>query len=120
MRTRATGAGTGGHVIQLPLARVKLIIKTDPDTTLASQEAVLLVAKVTKTTYDALMYRNLGYLTWSMHHFSQATELFISHLAQQAHQFTVQGKRKTLQRRDIDACLPLHDELAFLEGALDT
>lgn len=53
MRTRATGAGTGGHVIQLPLARVKLIIKTDPDTTLASQEAVLLVAKVTKTTYDA-------------------------------------------------------------------
>lgn len=51
---------------------------------------------------------------------TQATELFISHLAQRAHHFTVQGKRKTLQRRDIDACLPLHDELAFLEGALDT
>lgn len=49
-------------MIQLPLSRVKLIIKTDPDTTLASQEAVLLVAKVTKTTYDASMYRNFGYL----------------------------------------------------------
>ena len=97
VRPRAAAAavgGAGGHTTQLPLARVKLIIKTDPDTTLASQEAVLLVTK--------------------------ATELFISHLARQAHQFTLQGKRKTLQRRDIDACLPLRDELFFLEGALDT
>ena len=39
-------AGVGGGT-QLPLARVKLIIKTDPDTSLASQEAVLLVTKVT-------------------------------------------------------------------------
>ncbi|CAI8025444.1 DNA polymerase epsilon subunit 4 [Geodia barretti] len=49
----------------------------------------------------------------------QATELFISHLARQAYEYTVQGKRKTLQRRDIDACLSSHDELTFLEGALD-
>ena len=39
------GAATGGGT-QLPLARVKLIIKTDPDTSLASHEAVLLVSKV--------------------------------------------------------------------------
>ena len=31
---------------QLPLSRVKNIIKSDPDTTLASQEAVLIIAKV--------------------------------------------------------------------------
>ena len=42
----AAVGGAGGHMTQLPLARVKLIIKTDPDTTLASQEAVLLVTKV--------------------------------------------------------------------------
>ena len=49
LRTRvAGGAGSAaGHVTQLPIARVKLIIKTDPDTSLASQEAVLLVTKVT-------------------------------------------------------------------------
>ena len=31
---------------QLPLTRVKNIIKSDPDITLAGQEAVLLIAKV--------------------------------------------------------------------------
>ena len=49
----ATGVAAGGVSAaggtQLPLARVKLIIKTDPDTSLASQEAVLLVTKVTTT-----------------------------------------------------------------------
>lgn len=34
------------HVIQLPLTRVKNIIKSDPDMGLAGQEAVLLIAKV--------------------------------------------------------------------------
>lgn len=39
----------GGRVAaltQLPLTRVKNIIKSDPDITLAGQEAVLLIAKV--------------------------------------------------------------------------
>ena len=41
------GPGTAsGHVTQLPLTRVKLIIKTDPDIALASQEAVLMITKV--------------------------------------------------------------------------
>ena len=34
------------HVTQLPLTRVKNVIKSDPDITLASQEAVILIAKV--------------------------------------------------------------------------
>ena len=50
-KSSAAGVGVGGAAVaggtQLPLARVKLIIKTDPDTSLASQEAVLLVTKVT-------------------------------------------------------------------------
>ena len=50
----------------------------------------------------------------------QATELFIGYLARKSHVFTVQGKRKTVQRRDIDACIPVHDELSFLEGTLDS
>ena len=50
----------------------------------------------------------------------QATELFIGYLARKSHVFTVQGKRKTIQRRDIDACIPVHDELNFLEGTLDS
>ena len=36
---------TGG--LQLPLARVRSIMKSDPDITLASQDAVFVIAKVT-------------------------------------------------------------------------
>ncbi len=49
----------------------------------------------------------------------QATELFIVHLAKQSYGHTVKGKRKTIQRRDLDACIPQEDSLAFLEGAVD-
>lgn len=49
----------------------------------------------------------------------QATELFVRHLSRQAHVFTVRGKRKTIQRRDVTACLPEKDEFAFLEGTID-
>jgi histone H3/H4 len=52
-------------------------------------------------------------------HLLQATELFIGHLARQGHIYTVKGKRKTIQKRDIDACIPSRDELAFLEGTLE-
>lgn len=49
----------------------------------------------------------------------QATELFVKYLSRQAHVYTVRGKRKTIQRRDVTACLPQRDEFAFLEGAID-
>lgn len=45
--------------------------------------------------------------------------MFVRHLARQSHIFTVRGKRKTIQRRDVIACLPQRDEFAFLEGAID-
>lgn len=39
------------HVTQLPLTRVKNVIKSDPDITLASQEAVILIAKVIRVAH---------------------------------------------------------------------
>ena len=102
------------YTVQLPLTRVRNIIKSDPDTTLAGQEAVLLIAKA--RPHRQLAHTHTLFIT---HAHMQATELFIAHLAQKAHAHTLQGKRKTVQRRDIDACVPLHDELVFLERALD-
>ncbi len=49
----------------------------------------------------------------------QVTELFIVHLAKQSYTHTVKGKRKTVQRRDLDAAIPQEGALAFLEGAID-
>ncbi|XP_077187684.1 DNA polymerase epsilon subunit 4 isoform X2 [Paroedura picta] len=60
---------------RLPLARVKALIKADPDVTLASQEAVFILAR--------------------------AAELFVETIAKDAYIYAQQGKRKTLQRKDL-------------------
>ncbi|XP_075469154.1 DNA polymerase epsilon subunit 4 [Ascaphus truei] len=78
---------------KLPLARVKALMKADPDVSLASQESVFIIAK--------------------------ATELFIETIAKDAYIYSQQGKRKTLQRKDLDNAIDAIDEFAFLEGALD-
>ena len=62
-------------------------------------------------------FRGILHVRFSPH--MQATELFIVHLAKQSYGHTVKGKRKTIQRRDLDACIPQEDSLAFLEGAVD-
>ncbi|XP_069703283.1 DNA polymerase epsilon subunit 4-like [Periplaneta americana] len=81
-------------LLRLPLSRVKHIMKMDPDVHLASQEAVFLIAK--------------------------STELFIESLAKEAYMHTSQGKRRTLQKKDIDSAIESADCLAFLEGVLDS
>ncbi|CAN9500446.1 unnamed protein product [Ophioblennius macclurei] len=78
---------------KLPLARIKALMKTDPDVSLASQESVFIIAK--------------------------ATELFVEMIAKDALVYAQQGKRKTLQRRDLDNAIEAIDEFAFLEGTLD-
>ncbi|XP_078574621.1 DNA polymerase epsilon subunit 4-like [Branchiostoma floridae x Branchiostoma japonicum] len=78
---------------KLPLTRIKAMMKMDPDVTLASQESVLLISK--------------------------ATELFIESLAKEAYVHARQGKRKTLQKKDIDNSIEELDSFAFLEGTLD-
>ncbi|XP_064626023.1 DNA polymerase epsilon subunit 4-like [Lineus longissimus] len=81
-------------IVKLPLTRIKSIMKMDPDVTLASQDAVILIAK--------------------------ATEIFINDMAKEAYTFTAQGKRKTVQRKDVDNAIVGIDALAFLEGTIDT
>ena len=56
------------HVTQLPLTRVKNVIKSDPDITLASQEAVILIAKVGFRLYvwrTTLPYQPDSSLVWA-------------------------------------------------------
>ncbi|XP_063309310.1 DNA polymerase epsilon subunit 4 [Pelobates fuscus] len=78
---------------RLPLARVKALMKSDPDVSLATQESVLIISK--------------------------ATELFIETIAKDAFIYAQRGKRKTLQRKDLDNAIDAIDEFAFLEGTLD-
>ncbi|KAM9357845.1 DNA polymerase epsilon subunit 4 [Symphorus nematophorus] len=89
----AAAAVTHSRLSKLPLARIKALMKTDPDVSLASQESVFIIAK--------------------------ATELFVEMIAKDALVYAQQGKRKTLQRKDLDNAIEAIDEFAFLEGTLD-
>ncbi|XP_008405129.1 DNA polymerase epsilon subunit 4 [Poecilia reticulata] len=93
-QTGSTGpAVPHSRLSKLPLARIKALMKTDPDVSLASQESVFIIAK--------------------------ATELFVEMIAKDALVYAQQGKRKTLQRKDLDNAIEAIDEFAFLEGTLD-
>lgn len=71
----ATSLEKGEKLTRLPLSRVRNIMKLDPDVSMASQEAVFLIAK--------------------------ATELFLTALTKEAYTFTKQSKKKTMQKKDI-------------------
>ncbi|KAB5559302.1 hypothetical protein PHYPO_G00027500 [Pangasianodon hypophthalmus] len=86
-------AGPQHRLARLPLSRIKALMKADPDVSLASQESVFIIAK--------------------------ATELFVEMIAKDALVYAQQGKRKTLQRKDLDNAIEAADEFAFLEGTLD-
>merc|ERR1711971_402474 len=73
-------------------ARVRNIMKMDPDLTIASQESVFIITK--------------------------AAELFVQLQAQEAYKKTTLHKRKTVQRKDLDIVLDELDCMAFLEGVL--
>nr|XP_056723581.1 DNA polymerase epsilon subunit 4 [Euleptes europaea] len=89
----ASDPSSAARPARLPLARVKALVKADPDVTLASQEAVFILAR--------------------------AAELFVETIAKDAYIYAQQGKRKTLQRKDLDNAIEAIDEFAFLEGTLD-
>lgn len=80
-------------MVQLPLARVKQIMKADPEVSLITGECTFLVAK--------------------------ATELFIQSLAREAFVHTSQARKKTIQKRDVDAAFETVESLIFLEGMMD-
>jgi len=79
--------------VQLPLTRVRMMIKSDPDVSIVGQDALMVITK--------------------------ATEMFIAYVARECYTQTLQAKRKTIQKRDFDACIQPRDELAFLEGTID-
>ncbi|XP_073259141.1 DNA polymerase epsilon subunit 4-like [Porites lutea] len=82
-----------GRLTQFPQTRVRNMMKIDPDLHLANRESVFLLTK--------------------------AAELFVEYFAKEAHKRTVIGKRKTIQRRDLDTTIDENEEMAFLEGTLD-
>ncbi|KAK7119761.1 hypothetical protein R3I94_021559 [Phoxinus phoxinus] len=92
-QTGPTAGAQQNRLAKLPLSRIKTLMKADPDVSLASQESVFIIAK--------------------------ATELFVEMIAKDALVYAQQGKRKTLQRKDLDNAIEAIDEFAFLEGTLD-
>lgn len=80
-------------LVKLPLGRVKHIVKMDPDVNLVTQDAIFLIAK--------------------------STELFIDSMAKEAYKYTVQTKKKTIQKRDVENAIDNVDALVFLEGTLE-
>ncbi|RVE42245.1 hypothetical protein evm_013104 [Chilo suppressalis] len=78
---------------RLPMARIKNIMKMDPDVSVLSGDAVFLVTK--------------------------ATELFLETLAKETYSYTITNKRKTINKKDLDLIINKVDCLCFLEGGLD-
>lgn len=81
------------RLCQLPLSRIKSIMKLDPELNLVSSDSVFLMSKV--------------------------TEMFIKSLVRESFVFVEQGKKKTVQKKDVDLAINAVDALMFLEGALD-
>ena len=79
---------------QLPLARVKKIMKSDEDVRMISAEAPAL--------------------------FGKACELFIIELTHRAWIYTEESKRRTLQRSDIGTCIERTDIYDFLQDIVPT
>ncbi|KAH8269642.1 hypothetical protein KR018_011369 [Drosophila ironensis] len=80
-------------ITHLPLARIRNIMKLDPDLQMANTEAVFTVAK--------------------------AVELFIASLARESYTYTAQSKKKTIQKRDVEMAISAVDSLMFLDGAMN-
>ncbi|EZA53340.1 hypothetical protein DMN91_005350 [Ooceraea biroi] len=80
-------------LVRLPVARIKALIKMDPEVTMITQEAVFLITK--------------------------SAEFFIDSLAKEAYKYTAQAKKKMVQKRDVESAIDNVDALVFLEGTLD-
>jgi histone H3/H4 len=87
-----TGSDFKNH--QLPLARIKKIMKSDEDVRMISSEAPVLFAK--------------------------ACEMFILELTLRSWIHSEENKRRTLQRNDIAAAITKTDIFDFLVGPLHT
>lgn len=77
---------------QLPLSRIKALMKLNPDFGYASAEATFLMCK--------------------------ATELFVESLTRESFVYTKEARKKTVQRKDVDKAIESVDALMFLDGAM--
>ena len=84
------GSACLSKVKKLPLARIKHIMKLDPDVNLISQEAIFVVG--------------------------MAVQLFIQHMARESYSHTLHQRKKTMQMRDVEMAASSIDSLNFLEG----
>ncbi len=80
------------NLVDLPLTRVKRIMKSDVDVKLISQEAVVLVTK--------------------------AAELLLEHLAEESCKYTTSENRKTIQYKDVAQAVKECDVFDFLEEVI--
>ncbi|KFB48442.1 AGAP004965-PA-like protein [Anopheles sinensis] len=80
------------RLAQFPLARVKQIMKLDPDVGIVSAEAIFLVTK--------------------------AAELFLQTLAKDTYTHTIAAKKKTMGLKDVELAIESIDSLMFLEGMM--
>ena len=78
---------------KLPIARIKNIIKLDPDVKKSSTEATFLITK--------------------------SVELFVESLAWEAHRYTEQNRKKTMAKMDVEKAIDGVDALAFLDDAIE-
>ncbi|XP_058466859.1 DNA polymerase epsilon subunit 4 [Malaya genurostris] len=81
------------RLVNLPLSKVKQLMKFDPDVHIISAEAIFLVTR--------------------------AAELFAQTLAKESHAQTAARKKKTIVRSDVDATIESVDSLMFLEGMMN-
>ncbi|XP_028135207.1 DNA polymerase epsilon subunit 4 [Diabrotica virgifera virgifera] len=86
-------SGQRNRILRLPLARIKNMMKLDPDCTIISQDSLFLITK--------------------------ATEMFIEFMAEEASKQLSHGKRKTVLKRDVDIVIENNPSLCFLDGALE-
>ncbi|KAF9905127.1 hypothetical protein EC991_002013 [Linnemannia zychae] len=90
--TKSLYSGTAQGVTQLPVARVKRIIKEDKDVQMVSNDAVFLI--------------------------SLATELFLESFATKAFNLAKIEKRKTVSYKDLATAVTQHDSLEFLQDVV--
>ena len=76
----------------LPLARVKKIIKSDPDVNMVGGDSCLMIAK--------------------------STEFFLAHLVELSYIHAQKEKRKTLQYKDVANAVNANDNLFFLTDVI--
>ena len=78
---------------RFPLGKIKNMMKMDPDVNMVNKDAIFLVTK--------------------------SLEMFVENLAIEAYSYTVNAKKKTISRQDVEKAIDAVDALAFLDGAID-